>query len=112
MPPLPLYMLNGMSISVVVISACILISRRMEGHWIIQVLNRTGQLALTFYVAHVVIGMGAFVDEDPSNFGHYSVQFSVGYALVFSLLCILFANIWLRYKKSGPLEWVMRTLTR
>ncbi|MEO1713333.1 MAG: DUF418 domain-containing protein, partial [Bacteroidota bacterium] len=71
-----------------------------------------GQLALTFYVAHVVIGMGAFEVDDPTNFGTYPVQFSVGYALVFSLLCILFANIWLRYKKSGPLEWVMRKFTQ
>ncbi len=112
MPPLPLYMLNGMSIAIAIISACILLANRFENNGLIQALNRTGQLALTFYVAHVVIGMGAFEGDDPANFGHYSVQFSVGYALVFSLLCILFANIWLRYKKSGPLEWVMRKFTQ
>jgi uncharacterized membrane protein YeiB len=111
MPPLPFYMLNGISVSIVVISACILIANRFENNWLIIALNRTGQLALTFYVAHVVIGMGIFYDEDPAKFGNYSIEFSVIYALIFSLLCIVFAVIWLKYKKSGPLEWVMRKLT-
>jgi uncharacterized protein len=111
MPPLPIYMLNGMSISAVVISACILIGKRYEKNWLIQSLNRTGQLALTFYVAHVVIGMGIMVDDNPASLGQYSVEFSVLYALGFSLCCMVFATIWLHYKKSGPLEWIMRKLT-
>jgi len=111
MPPLPLYMLNGISISVTIVSACILLANRFEDNFLIQAFNRTGQLALTFYVAHVVIGMGLMADEDPSQFGNYSINFSVIYALIFSLLCILFAQVWLQFKKSGPLEWVMRRLT-
>ena len=111
MPPLPVYMLNGISISVAVIAACILIAKRWEGNKMIDILNKTGQLALTFYVAHVILGMGLVEDFGGAEFGAYSIEFSVGYALVFSLLCMLFAEIWLRYKKSGPLEWMMRKLT-
>jgi uncharacterized membrane protein YeiB len=36
--------------------------------------------------------------------GKYSVEFSVIYALVFSLICILFAVAWRKYNESGPLE--------
>ncbi len=43
--------------------------------------------------------------------GNYSVEFSVTYALVFSLFCIVFAVIWRKHKKSGPLEWIMRKVT-
>lgn len=111
MPPMPLYMLNGISISVVIISACILLAKRYENSKIIDLLNKTGQLALTFYVAHVVLGMGIIEIIGPLELGAYSIEFSVIYALVFSLVCILFAEIWLRYKKSGPLEWGMRKLT-
>jgi uncharacterized membrane protein YeiB len=111
MPPMPLYMLNGLSISTLIISACILIAKRHESSTIIKVLNQTGQLALTFYVAHVVIGMGAVEAIGSKQLGAYSIAFSVLYALVFSLLCVGFANWWLKDDKMGPLEWVMRKLT-
>jgi uncharacterized protein len=111
MPPLPFYMFNGISIAFAIISACILIARRFEDSIIIGALHKTGQLALTFYVAHVIIGMGIIELVDPEKMGNYTVEFSVSYALVFSLLCIVFAVIWRKYKKSGPLEWIMRKLT-
>lgn len=111
MPPLPIYMINGISISVVVISACILLAKRYEKNWLIGTLNKTGRLALTVYVAHVVMGMGIMEEFGQLELGEYSIEFSMIYALIFSLLCILFAQIWLRYNKTGPLEWVMRKLT-
>lgn len=111
MPPFPLYMISGIATSVVVLSICILVSKRYENNWVIQSLNRTGQLALTFYVAHVILGMGFVIDEDLTELGTYSIEFSVLYALGFSLFCMVFATIWLKYKKSGPIEWVMRKLT-
>jgi uncharacterized membrane protein YeiB len=111
MPPLPIYMFSGIAIAFAIISACILIAKKFENNFIIDVLNKTGQLAFTLYVAHVIIGMGIIEAINPSKMGNYSIEFSVGYAIVFSLLCILFAVIWMKYKKSGPLEWVMRKMT-
>ncbi len=111
MPPLPLYMFNGIAVAFSIISACILIAKRYENNIIITALNKTGQLALTFYVAHVIIGMGLIDTIDPSKMGQYSVQFSLAYALSFSMLCIIFAVVWRKYKQSGPLEWIMRKLT-
>ena len=111
MPPLPIYMLTGTASSFAIISACILISKKFENSFIIDSLNKTGQLALTLYVAHVIVGMGIIEFINPSKIGNYSIEFSVGYAIVFSLLCILFAVIWRKYKKSGPLEWAMRKIT-
>ena len=111
MPPLPIYMINGISISIVIIASCILLARRYENNQIMDVLNKTGQLALTFYVAHVILGMGVIEAIGSRRLGAYSIEFSVIYAIMFSLLCVLFAKVWLQYKKSGPLEWVMRKLT-
>lgn len=111
MPPLPIYMFGGISIAISIISACILISNRYSSNRIIVALNKTGQLALTFYVAHVVVGMGIIDAVNPSKMGNYSIEFSVIYSLVFSLICIVFATIWLKYKKSGPLEWIIRKIT-
>jgi uncharacterized protein len=111
MPPLPIYMFNGSAIAFAIISACIIIAKRFENNKIIDALNKTGQLALTFYVAHVIIGMGIIDAINPAKTGNYSIEFSVVYALVFSLLCIVFAVIWRKYKTSGPLEWIMRKIT-
>ena len=111
MPPLPVYMFNGIAIAIAIISGCIVIAKRFENSKIIDALNKTGQLALTFYVAHVIIGMGIIEFINPEKMGKYSIEFSLIYALVFSLLCILFAVIWRKYKKSGPVEWIMRKLT-
>ena len=110
MPPLPIYMFNGIAIAFALISACILIAKKFENSFIIDALNKTGQLALTFYVAHVIVGMGIVELINPSKIGNYSIEFSVTYAIVFSLMCILFAVIWRKYKKFGPLEWVMRKI--
>ena len=111
MPPLPIYMFSGISIAFAIITACIIIAKRFENNKIIDALNKTGQLALTFYVAHVIIGMGIIEAINPSKMGKYTVEFSVIYALGFSLICILFAVVWRKYKESGPLEWIMRKLT-
>lgn len=111
MPPLPIYMFNGVAIAFAIISACILIAKKFEDNIIIDALNKTGQLALTFYVAHVIIGMGIVEVIAPSKMGNYTVEFSVIYALGFSLLCVLFAVVWRKHKKQGPLEWLMRKVT-
>lgn len=110
MPPLPFYMINGISIATVILSLSILISRKYaDNRWILA-LNKTGQLALTFYVAHVVIGMGSIEIFGGKPLGEYSLAFSVIYGVLFSLACIGFSVFWLKRKTYGPLEWVMRKL--
>lgn len=111
MPPLPIYMLNGIAVSFTVISASILSTQYRTDNKFIKALSNTGRLALTFYVAHVVLGMGIVEAINPGKMGTYPIEFSVLYALGFSLLCVLFAVVWNTYYKSGPLEWVMRKVT-
>lgn len=110
MPPLPLYMFNGISFAVLITTASILLANHFPFSRIIASLNKTGQLALTFYVAHVVIGMAAIEFFGSQPLGSYSLGFSMIYALSFSLSCIIFAEIWLRKYRFGPLEFLMRKL--
>jgi uncharacterized protein len=110
MPPLPIYMFNGIAISISIISACIIIGKRFSTKKILLALNKTGKLALTFYVAHVIIGMGIIEAINPEKMGNYPIEFSVGYALVFSLLCVLFATFWLKRRENGPVEWIMKKI--
>jgi uncharacterized membrane protein YeiB len=111
MPPLPIYMASGSSIAIFIISICILICKKFENNFIIKALTKTGQLALTFYVAHVIFGMGLIEVISDTELGEHSLNFSISYGLLFSFGCIVFAIIWTKYKKSGPLEWIMRKIT-
>ncbi len=112
MPPLPIYMVSGSSVAIFIISTCILIAKKHKNCFLITALTKTGQLALTFYVAHVIIGMGIVEIIDPEKMGKYSIEFSIIYALVFSAFCVLFALIWTKYKNAGPLEWAMRKIAK
>ncbi|WP_422860417.1 DUF418 domain-containing protein [Flagellimonas sp. S174] len=112
MPPLPIYMLNGVAIAFTIISASILIIGANKKNRIAVALAKTGQLALTFYVAHVILGMGIVESINPDKIGQYPLLFSVGYALVFSFSCVLFAWVWLKYNSIGPLEWIFRRITK
>lgn len=107
MPPFPLYMINGISFSVLVIFASIKICNTYSNA-LVQAFIKTGKLALTFYVAHVVIGMVLPELLTPYKLGDFTLVHTIGYSLVFSLACIVFAVVWLKYFKQGPLEWIMR----
>ena len=111
MPPMPLYILNGVSIALAVTSGCIYLGHLWPKNMMLEALNKMGQLALTFYVAHVIIGMGGVELFGSKPLGEYSLGFSLLYALAFSAACLLFAVIWLRFRRMGPLEWLMRKIT-
>lgn len=111
MPPLPIYLFSSSSIALCIICSCIWFAKRIHNSFVIMVLKSTGQLALTFYVAHIIIGVGAVELLSTNVLGMFSIEFSVIYAIVFSILCMVFAIVWLRYKKQGPLEWILRKLT-
>ena len=110
MPPLPFYMLAGCSFAIFSISACILIADRFKDTLLVKTLGKTGQLALTFYVAHVLLGIGIIENINPAKMGKYSAEFSLLYAVAFCGICVVFAVCWRKYKSIGPLEWCMRKI--
>ncbi len=87
-----------------------MIGKRFSTNKLLLALNKTGQLALTFYVAHVILGMGIIEAINPDKMGSYPIEFSVAYALVFSLLCVLFATYWLNKRENGPVEFIMKKI--
>ena len=111
MPPFPLYMISGSSIAIFIISTSIFISNKLSKNKLILALKKMGQLALTFYVTHVIFGMGIVELINPEKMGNYSIEFSISYAFLFSVLCLFIASIWLKYFRMGPLEWLMRKIT-
>ena len=109
MPPLPLYMLAGAGTASAVIAAAVDVGKRYENAAWLRPLVATGQLALTLYVGHVVLGMGML--EAIGRLEHQTLPFALLAAAAFCAAGVVFAHLWRSRFKRGPLEAIMRTLT-
>ena len=107
-PPMPLYILAAGGASTVLITLAVGISERSRNATWTRALAATGQLALTLYVAHVVIGMGTL--SAVGWLENRSAAFAATSALVFNSASIAFSVLWLKFFTRGPLELVMRRL--
>ncbi|MGH1365592.1 MAG: DUF418 domain-containing protein [Calditrichia bacterium] len=109
MPPMPLYILSAGGTAVILILLSIILTENItETRWV-KALISTGQLALTNYFAHVIIGMGAL--ETFGLLESSSVLSSVIASSLFCLLVVLFSYHWQEQFKRGPLEWIIRKCT-
>ena len=109
MPPMPLYFLAGAGTASAAIAVCISLGLRFgEARWL-RPLIATGQLALSLYVGHVLIGMGTL--EALGKLGNQSLPFSLLASLIFCAGGVLFASLWRRRFERGPVEALMRRWT-
>jgi uncharacterized protein len=110
MPPMPLYMLAASGTAVAGICTCAIIAQRWVGRPWINPLLATGQLAMTLYVAHVVLGI---VPLELSGWleGRRNVGTSTLCSVAFCIAAVAFAWAWRRRFTRGPLEMLMRRVT-
>lgn len=110
LPPMPLYMISagGTALMIITMSTW-LTSKVSNSNIIMKSLIVTGQYALTFYVAHVVIGMGVL--EEIGRLDNQDLPTSVLSALLFCFFGILLSLVWHRFFRRGPLEWVLRKVS-
>jgi len=101
-PPLPQYMLSAICSSLIIIVACVFIYQKYAHLNLLNYLAKTGQLSLSIYIAHVIVGMGLI--EYLGLFDTSSIEMALLSAIVFCILSIVFSNIWLKYFKLGPFE--------
>lgn len=107
-PPLPQYILAAGSIAVLIILLSLYLTEYFSQSFLVSCLFKTGQLSLSLYVAHVIIGMGTL--EGLGRLENQTIGFSLFSTLLFCLLAIAFSVIWLRFFKTGPLEWLFRKI--
>ena len=86
------------------------VAERAQGAAWLSPLVATGQLALTIYVAHVVLGMGLL--DVSGRLSDQTLVFAVSSAVVYIVISIAFATLWRHRFDRGPLEMAMRHLSR
>ena len=108
-PPGPLYILSAGAMAVFVIALCLELTASAMVARLTRPLACTGQLALTFYLAHVLV-LYFVVEPLQDSFEVSRLTLAASAALAFGIGAIAFATAWRRFMARGPLESVMRWL--
>lgn len=109
MPPLPLYMLAAGGTACAIIAASVALGQMHGSKPWLRPFVATGQLALTLYVAHVLVGMAIL--EAMGRLENQTLPFALLAAGAFCATSVAFASAWRGRFKRGPLEAIMRALT-
>jgi uncharacterized protein len=70
-----------------------------------------GRMGLTSYIGQSVFGILLFYGLGFGLLGKIGAAAAVGAAIAFFVLQIVLANVWSRWFRMGPAEWIWRSLT-
>lgn len=107
-PPMPLFILAGGSAAATVTGFCLLIEPMLSRMSLLTPLAAPGQQTLSLYIAHIFLGMGTL--EAFNMLGGQSHAQAAYASAIFCSVALVYAVIWHRFFKSGPLETLMRRL--
>jgi uncharacterized membrane protein YeiB len=106
MPPLPLFLLSAAGTAVAVIAASVGVAERFPLAPVVRALVATGQLAFSWYVGHIFLGLGAVIALGLTETRPLAVGVGTGFA--FFTVAAVISLAWRKWFRYGPLEWVMR----
>ncbi|WNO10235.1 DUF418 domain-containing protein [Teredinibacter sp. KSP-S5-2] len=110
MPPSPLYVFAATAFAIFFICAIISLIKSIE-HWVgVKLLAKTGQLSLSLYILHVMIGMA--VIEGLGLMDGQSIEVAVSAALIYCVFAVIFSCCWLTFFRGGPFETLFNRLIR
>jgi len=120
-PPLPIAMLTGGSFAIIVICCSLYLNEFWKDNLLSKIFSRIGQMSLTIYLAHIILGFGFYLIFIRKIFTfdipqlHKSlflykenVIYSFLMVFIFFTLSGFFAYFWKEKFKQGPLELLMR----
>jgi uncharacterized membrane protein YeiB len=107
MPPLPIFLLNAIGCALLVIGASTLIERWWKDGWGVRALAATGRMAFTWYVAHIVIGLGSVIVLGWTRASHLQ---ALGAASGFFAVAVATSLWWRTRFLNGPLEFILRSV--
>lgn len=109
-PPNVLYIVSNTATALIVIVVSLYIAEKFAENGLIRAIIQTGQLTLTHYVSHVFLGIGILIVFH--RLEHQTIAFSLLYACLFFIGSMLFSVLWRRKYNRGPIEIIMRKVTK
>jgi uncharacterized membrane protein YeiB len=106
MPPLPLFLLAAGGAAVAVMAACLIVATARPRWRVVRALVATGQMAFTWYVAHILLGLGFVVAMGWDRAASAPLGLLAGMA--FFGLAVAVSTVWKSFVRHGPLEWLLR----
>jgi uncharacterized membrane protein YeiB len=105
----PYYMLTAIGTSMTVIGLCLILGTITRLRRIITPFVLTGQMALTLYIGHAVVGFYIlnWIDMRRGN----QLPFIAFYVIMCWVTSVAFSVAWRAFFKRGPLEIFMRWMT-
>jgi uncharacterized membrane protein YeiB len=104
--PMPLFLLSAGGTALIVVSFSISFAQKWgDRRWVMPFVS-VGQLSLTLYVAHIVVG--SIVLKAMKNLDLAPYLFPIWATTLFYLAALLFSHSWKRHFVTGPLEGLMR----
>lgn len=107
-PPTPFFMIMGMAVATTVIGICLAVAGFAGQSAWFSVLTAPGRQTLTLYVGHILIGMGTL--EELGMLGNQDLETSALASVCFCAAAMIYAAVWGRFFKRGPVEMLMRKL--
>ena len=99
----------GCGIATVVIGGSLMLTEKYPDAKWTKPFIAAGQLALTLYVAHLIIGRGML--EVLEVLEHKTLPLAMGSAVIFCICAVIFSHFWRKRFGWGPLEWGIRRIT-
>jgi uncharacterized membrane protein YeiB len=108
MPPLPLFLLSAGGTATVIIALCVRLAETWPAAFWLNPLAATGQMALTWYFGHIILGLGTVVLCGLT--ASQPLPVAQGCGVLFFALAVGISWLWKKRFRHGPLEWGMRRL--
>jgi uncharacterized protein len=108
MPPLPLFLMSSGGAAVAIIALSVRAALAWPKALWFGPLVAMGQMALTWYFAHIIIGLGTVDGLGLST--SQSLPVSEACGALFFAVAVFLSWLWKRRFRHGPLEWVMRAV--
>ncbi|MYE88602.1 DUF418 domain-containing protein [Candidatus Poribacteria bacterium] len=105
---LPLHFFGIWGIATAIIGGSLMLTEKYPDAIWTKPFIETGQLALTFYVAHLVIGKWLLKELESLD-----IIYPVGIdnAVIFCICAVIFSHFWRKGFEHGPIEWALRRVT-
>lgn len=108
MPPTTLYVLSATCSAVAIISISIFIVDKFEKSLLTKAIIHTGQLSLSHYIGHIIIGLGFL--ETINYLENGKLSFAIAYGCAYFIIAIIFSHVWRKWVKRGPIELILRKI--